>query len=396
MLTRVTPSEAGGSIDWAARARAVGPLIAGAADRAEREREIPEEVVSALHDAQLFRLLLPRAYGGAEARPAEYLQMIEEIAKADASTAWCVGQGSGGMIAAAYLKPEVAHEIFGDARSVVASGPSFGRAVAVEGGYRVSGAWAFASGSKHATWLAAHCLVYEGDGTQRLYPDGTPFERTMLFPKPSATFTDIWQVMGLKGTGSDKYAVDGLLVPADYSYTREWAADRRETGTLYRFSNYQMFGVGFAGVALGIAAATLEAFIALAREKTPLNATNLLRDNALIQFQTGLAAARLQSARAFLAQTLRDLWDVAASGETFTVDQRATLRMALTHATYQAREVVDAAYHAAGATAIFERNPFERRFRDIHTASQQVQSHASNFELVGQHLLGLEPRSKML
>jgi alkylation response protein AidB-like acyl-CoA dehydrogenase len=396
MLTRVTPSEAGGAIDWAARARAVAPLIAGAADRAERERELPQEVVSALQDAQLFRMLLPRAYGGAEARPAEYLQMIEEIAKADASTAWCVGQGSGGMIAAAYLKPEVARDIFGDPRSVVASGPSFGRADAVEGGYRVSGAWAFASGSKHATWLAAHCLVYEGDGTQRLYPDGTPFERTVLFRKSSATFTDIWQVMGLKGTGSDKYAVDGLFVPADYSYTREWAADRRETGTLYRFSNYQMFGVGFAGVALGIAAGTLEAFIALAREKTPLNATNLLRENALIQFQTGLAAARLQSARAFLLQTLRELWDVAARGETFTVDQRATLRMALTHATYQAREVVDAAYHAAGATAIFERNPFERRFRDIHTASQQVQSHASNFELVGQHLLGLEPRSKML
>jgi alkylation response protein AidB-like acyl-CoA dehydrogenase len=382
--------------DWISRARALGPLISGAAKRIEQERELPEEVVSALHEAQLFRMLLPRAYGGGEVEPATYVQAIEEIAKADASTAWCLGQANGGTIAGAYLKPEAARAIFGDPRAAVASGPNFGTAVAVDGGYRVTGTWPFASGAKHAIWLAGHCLVQEADGSPRLYPDGKPFERTMFFPKGEATFKDIWHVMGLKGTGSDQFTVTDLFVPADYSFTREWVPDRRETGPLYRFSNYHMFGVAFAGVALGIARATLDAFIALAREKAPRNSPQILRDNALIQFQVGHAEARLQSVRTFMVQTLRDLWDVVATGDTMSVDQRARLRMAITFASQESRDIVDVAYHAAGASAIFESNPFERRFRDVHSVSQQVQGHASNFELLGQHLLGLNPVSKYL
>jgi alkylation response protein AidB-like acyl-CoA dehydrogenase len=399
MLNRMPSGRSGADqrdIDWVARARALGPLIAGAADRIEQERALPDEVVAALHEAQLFRLLLPRSCGGGEVEPAIFVQVIEEIAKADASTAWCLGQANGGTVAGAYLKPEVARDVFGDPRAAVASGPNFGTAIAVEGGYRVSGTWPFASGSKHAIWLAGHCLVQEADGRPRLYPDGKPFERTMFFLKDKATFKDIWQVVGLKGTGSDQFTVTDLFVPEDYSFTREWPPDRREDGPLYRFSNYHMFGVGFAGVALGIARATLDAFIVLAREKAPRNSPQILRDNALIQFQTGHAEAQLQSVRTFMVQTLRDLWDVVATGDSMNVDQRARLRMAITFASQQSRDVVDVAYHAAGASAIFESNPFERRFRDVHTVSQQVQGHSSNFELLGQHLLGLNPVSKYL
>jgi len=400
MLNRVSGRPGGrdqdAAIDWVARAREIAPLLADAADRIERERGIPEPVVAALHEAQLFRLLLPRTCDGVELEPPVYLQVIEEIAKADASTAWCMGQGNGGSIAAAYLKPEVARAIFGDKRAVAASGPTFGKAVAVEGGYRVSGTWAFASGMKHAAWLAGHCLVHKADGSARLDGDGRPFERTMFFPKERARLTEIWDVLGLKGTGSDQFAVNDLFVPADYSYTREWAPDRRETGPLYRFSNYQMFGVAFAAVALGIARATLDAFVALARDKTPRGSTQALRDNALVQFQIGFNEARLQSGRAFLLQMLHDIWDVTAAGGSPTPEQRLRLRMATTYASHSAREVVDAAYYSAGATAIFAENPFERRFRDMHTVSQQVQAHASNFELVGQSLLGLQPRSKYL
>ncbi len=384
------------AVDWIARANDVAPMIARAADRIEQEREIPDAVISALHDRQLFRMLLARSCGGGETEPAVYVQAIEEIAKADGSTAWCVNQASGGTIAAAFLAPEVARAIFGDARAVAASGPTLGTAVAVDGGYRVSGAWAFASGSKHATWLAAHCLVKEADGTPRIGPDGEPFQRTMLFPKGRATFTDIWHVIGLKGTGSDKYEVADLFVPADFSYTREFDPDRRETGPLYRFSNYQLFGVGFAGVALGLARACLDAFIPLAGQKTPHNTGQLLRENALVQFETGFAEAQLQAARIFLLQLLRDMWDMAVKGEPFSVDLRARLRLATTFAIVQARDVVDTVYQAAGATAIFASNPFERRFRDMHTVSQQVQAHASNFELIGQHLLGMQPKSRFL
>jgi alkylation response protein AidB-like acyl-CoA dehydrogenase len=384
------------AIDWLARARAVAPIVAAAADTIERERAIPQDVLAALHDAQLFRMLLPRWCAGGELEPAVYLDVIEEIAKADASTAWCLGQASGTALAAAYLKPDIARAIFGDPRAVVASGPSNGTAVAVEGGFRVTGTWLFASGSKHATWLGGHCFVQEEDGVPRLDQSGKPVERTVLFRSEHARFTDIWQVMGLNGTGSDQYAVQDLFVPQDYSYTRNAEAERRETGPLYRFTIFQLHGVAFAGVALGIARATLDAFIALAREKSPRTASYVLRDSAVIQAQVGLSEAKLQSARTFLQQTLRELSTVAAAAERFTLEQRARLRMAATYATHQARDVVDAAYHAAGATAVFRSNPFERRFRDVHTVSQQVQGHASNFESVGQYLLGLQPTSKIL
>jgi alkylation response protein AidB-like acyl-CoA dehydrogenase len=374
----------------------VAPLITGDADRIEEERALTDDVLSALYKAGLFRLLLPRSCGGGELEPAVYLEAIEEIAKADASTAWCLGQACGGSIAAAYLAPEAVRDIFGDARAVVASGPNFGKAVAVDGGYRISGTWPFASGSKHATWMACHCLVQESDGSPRLNDDGQPLERTMFLPRSSTTFTDIWHVMGLKGTGSDQYTVSDVFVPAAYSFTRERAAERRETGPLYRIPIYQTLGVSFAGVALGIARASLDAFVALAREKSPRNSPQILRDNAAIQMLVGVSETRLQAARAFLMQILHEMWDVAVRGGAFSPDQRASLRMAITNASHQGREVVDAVYHAAGATAVFANRPFERRFRDMNTVSQQVQAHASNFELIGQHLLGLAPKSKYL
>jgi alkylation response protein AidB-like acyl-CoA dehydrogenase len=396
MLTRVNADQ-GGSFDCVERARALAPLIERAASQIEAEREIPENVLSALHAARLFRLLIPRSCDGEEVSPIGFFQVLEAVARADASTAWCLGQGAVGAIAAAYLRPEVARDIFGDPRAVIASGPSGtgAKALAVDGGYRVTGGWAFASGSRHATWLGGHCTVCEPDGTPRLGTDGRPIDRTMLFPKSSARIVDVWQVVGLKGTGSDNYSVHDLFVPTDYAFTRDSPADRRETGPLYRFSIFTMFGVAFAGVALGIARATLEAFIALAREKVPFGGAKLLRENAVIQSQVGLAEAKLRAAHALVLHTLQELWGMAANGASFTAEQRALVRASTCYAINLAREVVDAAYHAAGATAIFESNPFERRFRDMNTVSQQGQAHLSNFEVVGQSLLGVPPSGRL-
>src|ERR1700704_4218439 len=232
--------------DCIARARALRPLITAHATRIEQEREIVPEVLSALHDAQLFRMLVPKSCDGAEVAPATFMQAIEELAKADGSTAWCVAQASGCSMAAAYLEPKVAREIFGDARSVMAWGPvgPDAKAVAVAGGYRASGSWSFASGIKHAGWLGCHCPVVEADGTPRLWPQRKPGERTMLIPKTSATINDIWRVVGLKGTGSDNYVIEDLFVPNAYTFTRESAADRRNAGPLYRFTTFHLYRPG--------------------------------------------------------------------------------------------------------------------------------------------------------
>jgi alkylation response protein AidB-like acyl-CoA dehydrogenase len=395
MLNRVSSDRGAELIE---RARALAPLIAGAANEIERGREIPEPVLGALHEARLFRMLLPRSCDGEEVEPATFFQVLEQIAMADASVAWCVSQGSGVSMAAAYLDPKVARELFGDPRAVVATGaPTPGaKAIAVDGGYRVTGHWRFASGSRHSHWLGGHSTVCEGDGRPRLGPDGKPLEqRTMLFPKSSAKVTDVWQVMGLRGTGSDDYEVKDLFVPEAYSFTRESDDDRREHGPLYRFSIFNMFGMGFCGVALGIARTVLDDFIRLAREKAIYPSTMLLRDNNTIQTQVGLADLRLGAARSHVLDSYSQLYEHAARGENLTQEQRVATRGVTCYAIHQAREVVDFAYHTAGAMAIFASNPFERRFRDLHTVTQQSQGHFTNFEAYGQSLLGLTPRRRL-
>ena len=382
------------AIDYLRRARELAPDIAAAADEIECRRELPEAVVDALVERGLFRLLLPRSLGGAELLPTDFVPVIEEIAEADASTAWCLNQASGCSMTAAYLDPEAACEIFGGPRGILAWGPGPGTARVVDGGYRVSASWSFASGSHNATWLGCHVPIVEADGTPRLHSDGSPVVRTMLFPKSSAKMTDIWNVIGLKGTGSDRFPVEDLFVPQRHSATRD-DDTRREKGLLYRFSSLQLYAAGFAAVAMGIARTTLDAFVALARDKVPFRSAGALRDNQLIQSQVAQAEARLCAARVFLMGSLEEVTaEVARTGH-ITLDQRMTIRLASTFAIHQSVQVVDTAYHAAGSTAIFNENPFERRFRDIHTISQQLQGRQEHFETVGQYLLGLEPDSLM-
>jgi alkylation response protein AidB-like acyl-CoA dehydrogenase len=380
------------------RAQQLRSLIEGSAPAIEQGRQVTAEVQAALHAAKLFRQYLPRSYGGEEAEPATFVAVVEEIAKADASTAWCVAQASGCSLAAAYLEPDVAREIFGAPDAVLSWGPVGQKAEAkiVDGGYRFSGTWPYASGSRHAQWLAGHCPIVDADGKPRLWPDGKPMERTLLFPKSSATVHDVWHVVGLKGTGSDSYTVTDVFVPEPYSFTRESANDRRENGPLYRFTSYQLFGASFAGVALGIARAALDAFIAIAVSKVPMLAAKPLRESASVQLRVAQAEAQLQASRALMFQTLEQMWDTAACGEDFSMQQRAALRLAAVHAVHQCKEVVETAYHLAGGTAIFENQAFERRMRDMHAVTQQVQSQISNFEVAGQVLLGLPVASKLI
>jgi indole-3-acetate monooxygenase len=378
------------SIDYVARARGLAPIIAVEAAEIERRRELPKSLHEALIDGGLFKLLLPRSLGGAELPPLIFVQVIEEIAKADASTAWCLNQTSGCSMTAAYLDPVAAREVFGGRQGILAWGPGPGEARVVDGGYRITARFSFASGSHDASWLGAHLPIVERDGRPRLNPNGTPVVHTLLFPKSEASMTDIWHVVGLKGTGSDQYSVKDLFVPAAFCVARDDGSARRERGLLYHFSSMQLYASGFAGVAMGIARSTLDAFVELARDKIPRGAKHTLRDNNLVQSQVAQAEAKLGAARAFLLGAIENITgEVARSGQ-LTLDQRMTIRLAATFAIHQSRDVVDAAYHAAGATAIFTANPFERRFRDIHTVSQQLQGRQQHFETVGQYLLGLD------
>src|SRR5580698_6965310 len=339
-------------VDCVANARALAPVIAAATLRIEADRELPADLVDALHEARLWRMLLPRSYGGDEVSPVDYVQAIDEIAKADASTAWCIGQTSVCGTISRNMKPEIAEELFKkDPRGVLAWGPTNNaKAVAEKGGYRINGVWPFASGSKHATWLAAHCIVYEADGQQRRDANGEPVQKTFFVPRERATWQDVWHVMGLKGTGSNTYTLTDVFVPEDYGIDHH-ALDpsgRHEHGPLYSFSIYQLFGSSFPAVALGIARAMLDDFCKLAQTKKPMGQTAVLRDNAVIQSQIGVAQSQLAAARAFFIAAWEEIWQAAQSGAA-TTDQRVRLRMSSSHLSQTARQVVENVYVAAGA-----------------------------------------------
>jgi alkylation response protein AidB-like acyl-CoA dehydrogenase len=379
------------------RARALGPMIATFAAHVEAERRLPVPLADALHEAGFFRMLLPRSLGGAELDPTTFVQVMEEVAKADASTAWVLGQTAGCSMVAAYLKPSVARAIFGAPRGVLAwgSGPQ-GRAVPVDGGYRLTGSWSYASGIREATWIGAHTFVVDADGTPRRHPDGAPVIRTLLFPRAQATITDVWDVMGLRGTGSDTYEVNDLFVPEDHSAARDEAAERREHGPLYCFSSGNLYASGFACVSLGIARALLDAYVELAGAKTAHRAKKTLRESAVVQSQVALGDARLRAARSHLLATLTEIGESARKAGEVTLEQRVRIRQAASYASREGREVGTVVYHAAGAQAIFASGPWERRLRDLHTVSQQLQGRDDHFEAVGRFLLGLPPDSPFI
>jgi alkylation response protein AidB-like acyl-CoA dehydrogenase len=380
-------------------ARELGPDIEAAADRIEQDRQAPRELIDALIDAGLFRLLLARSLGGLELDLPTYVRIVEELARADGSIAWCVGQCNGLFNYVAYADPGVAEQIFGGGRTILANGPGErnlpGRAISVSGGYQLTGRWMFASGIMHATWLLAVCNLFESSGTSIRESDGKPAQRLMLIPRSSATLHDVWHVSGLRGTGSQSFSVQELFVPSEYAINMRPEC-RRQPGRLYLFSNNGLFAPAFGSVALGLAHASLSAIVDFAAGKVPRSMERSIRESATVQASVALAYARLGAARSYLHQTLGEVWQaVCASGE-LHVDQQAAVRLAATHASHEAAAVVDTAYTLAGSNAIFEDHPFERRFRDVHAVTQQLQGRRAHYENVGAYLLGLEPNRGFL
>ena len=236
------------------------------------------------------------------------------------------------------------------------------------------------------SWLGAHVLVVEADGTTRKKPDGSPEIRTILFPVASATMYDVWDVIGLKGTGTDSYSVENLLVPERFAALRDDPRALREHGPLYKLSTPMVFSMGFAATSLGVARATLDAAIELSRSKQP-QGLGAMRENNAVQGLIGRTEASLRAARAYLYATAAEVWRDLEPGESMSEARRIALRIAATWTIHQSAAVVDTAYHMAGATAVFAKNPFERRFRDMHAIAQQLQARDTHYEDAGRVIL---------
>ena len=379
------------SLDPVARARALGPAITAAADEIERTQTVPEPLWSQVVAARMPRLLLPRSVGGDQVEPWVYMRAIEEISRFDGSLGWNLFVANSAALIAPFIPLESARAIYGDPRGAIAWGPpNEHTAIAVPGGYRITGEWHFASGCRQATWMGAHARVVEPDGSLRLNRFGRPTVRTLLFPAEHAVHIEDWDTLGMRGTASEGYRLNDLFVPEAFSGTREDPTLRRDTGPLYAFTMPGLYAVGVAGVAFGIARAMLDALRDLAREKAPRGLARMA-DNAVVQSDYAYRVANLGSARAYLTETLQDIYERADDIEPIGSDDRVSLRLACAHGIHAAIEIADYVYKAAGTSAIFKGTPFERRFRDMHTLSQQIQSRDAHFEAVGRVMFNGDP-----
>lgn len=379
-----------------AQAQEIASILRAEAPKIEALGRLTPTVVEALHAHGLYRTLLPKQLNGHGAGLETFVKVMEALAAVDASTAWCVGQASGCSMAAAYVDAAIAREIWGDdPRGVLAWGFQLeGRAKVAPGGYQVTGKWAFGSGGHHATWMGGHCHVELPDGSLLQDANGNLIERTMLFRQEQINWSNTWNVVGLRGTGSDTYTVTDLFVPNAYTVRRDIDEERRIDDPFFRFTSTSAYACGFAGVSIGIARGMLDELINLAQTKKPSHTSRALRDSPVMHHLVAENEAKLRSARAFVLETIRDGEDCIRRTGALDTENRVLMRLATTTAIRRAKEVAECAYHEAGATAIFTSNTFEQKMRDIHASAQQVQGRTGHIEVCGQYFLGIKPSAR--
>ena len=377
-------------------ARGLAPSIRKRAPEIEAARQLPPDLVMDIANARLFRVALPEAEGGLGADILTTLQVIEEIARADGSTGWCLAMGINTLRQSAQFGPEVRRQIFFSDPIGISAGSANprGRAVASPGGYRVTGHWFFASGCMHSSALHGACKVFDGDKPRRR-PNGDQEVRMAYFyPKSDARILDTWDVSGLRGTGSHDIEVNDLFVPDERTFS---ALDLRArvTGPMNRMHGFDLAGCGFCCVGLGVARAAIDEFVELAQVKIPRSSAELLRDRAIVQARIGEAEAVLRSGRALLFDIVEDTWETALAARPVTERQRADLRLAMTHAAQSAGRATHMVCEAAGTTSIFTKSPLERFARDAEVVTRHNQLQYVNYEAVGRTVLGLESNSPL-
>lgn len=387
MASAALPGSAGTLVN---AARLLAPQIIAVRGQIDRDRCLPVSLVGALRAAGLLRLHTPRALGGHELDVAGYMRVIEALAQSDGSTAWTLTAINNGFHVG-LLPHDAVSAVYGENPDAAIAGsfpPKHGRALVVDGGYRLSGRWTYVSGCMHSDWLYLGAMLVDGE-TAVVDAHGTPQTRRLLIRRADADILDTWHVGGLRGTGSHDVAVTDVFVPERFSRPIP-SAPTPWPGALWTFPDTSFLGLGFCSVALGLARAAIDALTELAGAKTPYRSASLLRERVTAQIEVARAEAMLRSARLFLFEMVEQV-RVAALGGEATLESRAMLRAAVVHAATTSAQVVDMMYTQGGATSIHESSPLERCFRDVHAVTPQVMVAPPYWETVGRVLLGLDP-----
>jgi alkylation response protein AidB-like acyl-CoA dehydrogenase len=374
-------------------ARAFRPRLLAERDRIEASRRIPEDIARELARGGFFRLFLPEAYGGLDLTPMEGMEVFEELARADASVAWCVWNGNTHWTAA-QLSPDAAHTIHADPDVITANSTrSSGRAQVAPDGYRVDGRWSLVSGCELGTWMVLLCVVHE-HGKPCLTPTGAPETRFMLVPSTDCEIIDTWTVGGLRGTGSHDVVVRDVFVPG--SYGSGFTDPHVLPEPRYRLPPFCRVIPGLGAMALGIARTAIDTFSEIAGAKTPQRTTQMLRDNHGAQVRVSQAESLVRSARLFLLDSLDRLWSIVTATGEAPMEARAHVRLAASHAVSSAVQAVDLMYVGAGASSLYTSCPLERAFRDVHAITQHIGVNPRVLETTGRVLFGLEPDTPLL
>ncbi|MCC6921394.1 MAG: acyl-CoA dehydrogenase family protein [Alphaproteobacteria bacterium] len=372
-----------------AAAEAFAPELEARAAEFERERRLPAELAHRMAEARLFAMMVPDVYGGVEADPLTAAEVIERLAIADGSAAWCVFIGATSGMTAAYLPPATAREIFSS--PAIVTGGVFaprGRADDLgDGTYRVAGRWQWGSGTQNAKWIMGGCFVHK-DGKPEVLPGMLPHTRMFFRPASEVVIHDTWHVSGLRGTGSNDIEFPPALLHRDYSVGL--TVDRPLDRPLYAFPAFGLLAIGIGGVALGLARAAIDTLTALAGGKTPEGHRRPLAQRAETQEKLAEAEALVRSSRAWLWDTIGTAWHAAQHAGAVALEQRRDLRLATTHAVRSAARAVDLMYHLGGGSSVYETSRLQRCFRDIHVATQHMLVGTPTLELTGRLFLDLE------
>ena len=357
-------------------ARAAAPLAAEHARESERNRRLAEPVNAALRDGGIYAMLAPRSLGGGEADLLETIEVLETLGAADGSAGWCAMVSATSGLSLAWLEAGAAREVFPSPTTVLAGvfAPR-GRARRGGGELEVSGRWPFASNVQNGEWVLGGCLVEEE----------APL--LALFRREQVEVIDTWHVAGLRGTGSDDFAVEGVALPE--RLTARTDLPPAEQGPLYAIPLFSTLAVGIAAVALGIGAAAVDDFVALASAKVPTGSRRRLAEREVVQAGLARARAGVRSARALLREEAAAAGQEVERGDPLSLERRAALRLAATHAVGASVRAADEVFGHAGASAVYETSTLQRRFRDLHVAAQHLMVAPPTYELAGRVELGL-------
>lgn len=372
--------------------RALAPEIRARAAEAEAARTAPRDLVDKLRTAGVFRMLTPKSHDGLELPPPEAFQAVVEAAKADGSIGWTVMIGSATGLLFSRLPRAAFDRAFADGPDLIQAGLASmpgGKAEAVEGGYKVTGRWPFASGCQHADWIVGMAVLTK-DGEPLPGPvEGMPATRIMILPAGEWRIEDTWKVAGLRGTGSSHTVLDGAFVPEDQTFdlmTGESCLD----GPIYA-TVLPWLALMHSAFAVGVATGAVEELVESAGgARHQVFAKTPLRLSPVFHYELGQVEAKLQAATAMYETALARQWTRAQAGQLDAPGVVAECLQTAMWTTGASVDITEACFNLAGGPALYDASPLQRRMRDMQVARQHAAAHPKNYELLGAARMGIK------